>query len=407
MTDQMQTFTADGAWCFFADPRALYYEGKYRRTYIGWLTAAGDVKLGFYDHDNGSTAEVTVRKQLQKDDHANPTLYIDGTGRITIFYSAHGGPELLYRITKNAEDIHSLGEEMSLPHNTIGSKGYTYPAPIYLSEEQELYLFWRGGNFKPNFSTCINLDKNLWSPAQTLIEDQGHRPYIRYASNHKDTIHFAFTDGHPHVEPTNSIYYAYYKGGSFYKADGEEIKTMSELPLATGDAEVVFDGKQHALNSWIWDIALDEQGRPALVYAVFLSKTDHRYYYSRWDGQKWITNEITAAGKWFPQTPPGKEEPEYCYSPGIILDHRDPNNVYLSRQVEGSYHIEHWRTEDMGKSWHSALVDESDSKLLVRPFVSRSTSSSDWPALLLWMKGKYVHYTDYQTSLEMHLLSDR
>lgn len=27
-----QSFTDNGAWCWFSDPRAIYYEGKHKRT---------------------------------------------------------------------------------------------------------------------------------------------------------------------------------------------------------------------------------------------------------------------------------------------------------------------------------------------------------------------------------------
>lgn len=400
------TFALDGAWCFFADPRALYFKGKYERTYAGWITSKGDVKLGYYDHQSGLVEEMIVREKLQRDDHANPSLYIDEGGRITVFYSAHNGSAMYYRTTERAEDIYSLGQEQTVPVNAPGNKGYTYPTPVYLSDEKRFYLFWRGGNFKPNFSVCANLERNMWLPARTLIEDQGHRPYIRYVSNNKDAIHFAFTDGHPHVEPTNSIYYACCRRGELTDATGAAIKPLDALPLKAAEAETVFDGKKASRASWIWDIALDESGFPVIVYAVFESKTDHRYYYSRFDGQKWLTNEMTAAGPWFPQTSAGKEETEPCYSAGIILDHRNPDHVYLSRHAEGGFSLEHWRTEDGGRSWQSDVLAASESEVLARPFMSRGAGSErNWPALLFWMKGKYVQYTNYCTSLEFMLSS--
>lgn len=61
--------------------------------------------------------------------------------------------------------------------------------------------------------------------------DSGQRPYIRYASNGKDTIHFSCTDGHPNIEPYNSIYYARYREGAMYRADNSLIKQFEDLPL--------------------------------------------------------------------------------------------------------------------------------------------------------------------------------
>jgi hypothetical protein len=398
-----ELFTQDGAWCFFADPRAIYFAGKHRRTYVGWLTSEGDVRLGYYDHDSAELRAVTVRAALQKDDHANPTLYIDGDGRITIFYSAHGGSAVYFRICRVPEEICELGNEHVLPVNSEGRMGYTYPTPVWLSKEDRLYLFWRGGNYKPTFSICENLSENRWSDAATLIEDSGHRPYIRYTSNGEDAIHFAFTDGHPNAEPTNSIYYACYRNGAYYRSDGTMIKDASGLPLRSAETDVVYDGKAAKRNSWIWDIALDENGFPVMVYAVFVSETDHRYYYSRWNGEEWVTNEITAGGRWFPQTPEGARETETYYSGGIMINHSNPNVVYLSRPAEGRFRIERWTTSDLGRNWSSKAVAEGSAtnaaKLQVRPFVSRSAPGQ--PSLLFWMEGDYIHYTDYNTALYM------
>ncbi|MDD9267748.1 BNR-4 repeat-containing protein [Paenibacillus sp. GCM10023248] len=393
----IQEFTSDGAWCFFADPRALYYEGRHRRTYAGWLSSAGDVWIGCFDHTLGTNRSFLIRPALQQDDHANPSLYIDDAGHITIFYSAHNGDSMYYRRTQLPEDLSSFGAEQTLPANTSGHYGYTYPTPVYLAAERQLYLFWRGGNFKPNFSVTSDLELNAWSPVRTLIMDKGQRPYIRYASNGRDTIHFACTDGHPNVEPSNSIYYARYAKGAVYRADATLVKQMADLPLEIAELEIVFDGKAAGRNAWIWDIAHDEQGNPVIVYAVFNSLEDHRYYYSRWAGGRWVTNELTAAGRWFPRTPQGAVETEPYYSGGIILDHGDPSVVFLSREVNGVFEIERWQTEDLGATWSSAPVTASSPCHQVRPFLTRG--GRDGHTLLFWMSGEYVHYTKYRTSL--------
>lgn len=397
-----QTFAADGAWCFFADPRALYYEGQYRRTYAGWLTSQGDVGVGFYDHDSGVIDSVVLRESLQKDDHANPSLWFDSSGRLTVFYSAHNGSAMYYRTSSSPENISDFGKEQQMPGNIEGNKGYTYPNPIYLNKEQKLILFWRGGNFKPVFSTCDHLQDNHWSETRVLIEDSGRRPYIKFASDGEDTIHFACTDGHPNEEAHNGIHYACYRDGALYRADGSLIKPVSELPLQISELDTVLDAETSGKHAWIWDIATDHDGHPVIVYAVFVSKSDHRYYCSRWDGEQWETNEIVDAGSWFPQTPSGSNEREPYYSGGLILDHRNPNIIYLSRSINGSFEIERWQTADLGRTWTTTPVTSSSSGLHVRPFVSRGPANG--PAVLFWMHGEYVHYTDYQTSLQMLVL---
>lgn len=405
--ESFASFTEDGAWCFFADPRAIRYAGRHDRTYVGWLTGQGDVMIGTYDHKDGTVDSVMIKPRLQQDDHANPALFFPADGHAIIFYSAHNGKTMYYRQMEAAEDIASFGDERELPENTSGMHGYTYPNPVYDSRERKLYLFWRGGNFKPNFSICPD-GTETWSEPRTLIFGDGARPYIKYERGGDDAIWFAFTDGHPNIEPHNSIYCACIRDGVVYHADGTEIKPVSGLPMLPREADVVFDGADRDAKAWIWDIALDASGHPVLVYAVFRSDTDHRYWYSRWNGEAWESREITAGGSWFPQTEQGAVEREPFYSGGLILDHADPANVYLSRPVNGVFEIEHWRTPDHGATWESTAITAGSSRNNVRPVLARdmrsvpgARSGGQSGPLLLWMHGDYVHFTRYETALKM------
>ncbi|KRE99839.1 hypothetical protein ASG89_27310 [Paenibacillus sp. Soil766] len=398
------SFTEDGAWCFFADPRAVRYVGQQDRTYVGWLTKQGHVMIGTYDHRDGSVNSVMMKPSLQQDDHANPALYIPSDGRAIIYYSAHNGKTMYYRQMETAEDIASFSAEQELPENTSGMHGYTYPNPIYLRQEQQQYLFWRGGNFKPNFSFLPDTE-GIWSEPQTLIMGDGARPYVKYAGNGEDTIWFAFTDGHPNIEPHNSIYCACIQDGNLYHADGSTIKSLANLPMLPREADVVFDGILHDAKAWIWDITVDADGRPVIVYVVFHANTDHRYWYSYWNGDSWENHEMTATGSWFPQTEQGAVEREPFYSGGLILDHANPANVYLSRSVNGIFEIEHWHTADYGKTWVATAVTSGSSRNNVRPVLARSNGQDD--ALLLWMHGDYVHFTNYETALKMKLVKGK
>ena len=67
--------TQNGAWCWFADPRAIYHEGKNKRTYIGYVNKKGDIMVNVIDHESNKVMkEVTLKPKLNKDDHANPSL---------------------------------------------------------------------------------------------------------------------------------------------------------------------------------------------------------------------------------------------------------------------------------------------------------------------------------------------
>jgi hypothetical protein len=91
-----QTSLGDGAWSWFADPRAVHHGG---RTYVGWVAQDGDIKVSVYDHATLARTTALVAPGVQVDDHANPALQILPDGRVRAFYSAHGGTRMFYRTT--------------------------------------------------------------------------------------------------------------------------------------------------------------------------------------------------------------------------------------------------------------------------------------------------------------------
>ncbi len=401
MCDQQSfTLTEDGAWCFFADPRAVYYEGDYKRDYISWINKNGDIKVGYFDHDSGEMASTIIKNELEVDDHANPSLIMLEDERLVVFYSAHSGPKMFYRMALYSEDITNWSKEYELPVNTKGKRGYTYPTPLKLEKEDKYYLFWRGGNFKPSFATSTDLIK--WSEAKTLIKGKGERPYIRYVSNGINEIHFAFTDGHPNREDNNNIYYGLYKDGSFYNADKNKINELEALPLKPEETDLVYNAAKNNAKAWVWDIAIDNQGYPVIVYATFPKDNCHIYHYACWNGSEWTNQKITESGSWFPETPENVVETEPYYSGGLVLDHKDPGIVYLSRSINDVFEIEKWSTRDKGKSWESKQITVNSDENNVRPYIIRNQARDI--RSLLWMKGKYIHYTDYKTELKMELI---
>jgi len=88
------SFAVDGAWCWFSDPRAVYYQGKYKRTYAGWIDHYGDVHIGYFDHGTGRIDSRVIYDGLQADDHDNPTIMFDEKGYTQI--QGHGKHLYLY-----------------------------------------------------------------------------------------------------------------------------------------------------------------------------------------------------------------------------------------------------------------------------------------------------------------------
>jgi len=389
--EKVGELTPDGAWCWFADPRAVYHEGRKKCTYVGWVNRAGDVRVAAIDAA-GQTVAATLHEKFQRDDHANPAILVRPDGRLMVFYSAHGGRDMCCRVSEWPEDVSAWGPERTIGVNTEGRSGYTYPSPFILSREPgRIYLFWRGADWKPNFATSE--DGETWSPARTLIAGRasgGNRPYTKYCSNGVDTIHCIFTDGHPRNEPANSVYYAALRGGALWRADGTKIKDVTAGPLVFDEADKVYDGAAGGARAWIWDLALDASGRPVVAFSTIPDPADHRYHYARWDGKAWVGREITPAGKYID----GPQEPQY--SGGMSLDPNAPATVYLSREIAGVHEIQKWTTSDGGATWTSRPVTEGSAKGNFRPYVPRGPRGN---VETFWMHGDYPSYTTYETAM--------
>lgn len=315
-----------------------------------------------------------MHENLETDDHNNPGLFIDKQGKLMVFYSKHSSSEPIYLLKgKNAEDISEWETTDKLYLNdTIAYPGlsntYTYTNIYQLSgEKDKLYLFWRGTDYKPNFSVSRDSGKS-WSPGKILILPdriyKNRRPYLKAATNNKDVIHFAFTDGHPHVEPTNSIYYAKYRNSALYKANGAKITDWGALPLQPKLADIVYDATKSNEKAWIWDVAENKEGDPVIVYSRFPNDSSHIYYYCVWNSDQWNSHKLINSGRWFPETPKGETEREPNYSGGIVLDHKDPSIVYLSRFKNKKFEIEKWTTPNKGKDWVIEEVTKYSESLL-------------------------------------------
>lgn len=407
---EYRQITADGAWCWFSDPRAVYFEGDHKRTYAGWVNTRGDVMIGYYDHETGETAEHIVYPEFEIDDHDNPALYIKPDGTMMLFYSLHSGKRpILMSVSDAPEDITSWQEprEVGIMNEEAVEelgKHYTYANVIYLSEEDALYLFWRGSDGKPTYSVSTD-GGGTWSPGEIFVMPERiytfRRPYVKVCSNGTDRIGIAFTDGHPRKELTNSIYYMYLQEGVWHQADGTPIKPLGAGPVRPDETGKAYDATLETGKGWIWDIAFDEEDNPAMAYVRFPDDSNHIYCYARWDGEAWRNHDVVNSGSWFPETPEGEIEREPNYSGGLVLDHEDPNTLYLSASRVGVFEIEEWHTGDGGATWQAGAITSGSANDNIRPFAVRGAGAGN-PVQLLWLTNRhYIHYTDYDSSIRL------
>lgn len=401
-SDQYQSMTFNGVWSWFSDPRAVYYKGKHKRTYAGWIDNYGDVHIGYYDHETGKIASKVIHDNLEIDDHNNPTILFDDEGHLLVFYNTHlqkQGP-LYFKRSINAEDISEWSSVKELFLNdtekfrNTSVMHHTYTNPVRLSAEGgKLYVFWRGTNLKPSYAVSSD-NGNTWSKGKLLfVPDETttiKSPYTKVYSDGNSKIHFTFTDGHPTKEKKNGLYYMYYENGAFYKANGSKIKDIEQLPIVQSELDVIYESD--TVKSWNWDIAQDADGNPIVTYVKFPEENKHVYTYATFTNNEWKSNNVIEVDGHFPETRLGTQEPEPHYSGGIVIDHENPNTIYVSVKRNGVFEIEQWTTQNGGKSWDIIPITEKSTKNNVRPFAVRGATKGN-PLQVMWIQNtKYIYY---------------
>lgn len=396
--------TPEGAWCWFADPRALHHcsaDGSIDHTYIGYIDVHGNIKAMQYDFKTGQQEEVLIRSCFQPDDHDNPTFLVLPDERVMVFYSRHTDEACFYyRISRLPGDLTTLGEEKRIKtnHNT------TYPSPFILSDDPgHIYLCWRGIRWHPTIARLSLPDANdnvtVEDGPYQMVQSTGARPYAKYASNGKDKIYLAYTTGHPDNELPNHLYFNCIDIAKLQLEDiqGHKLASIAKAPLKVDKTEkyaarfprTVVDSPQE--RDWLWQVAIDYQGRPLIAMVrISADKGSHDYYLARWEGRTWRKSFLAHAEGHFHQTP----NLEKCYSAGMAIDPANTNEVYCSLPVKGRYgkryEIVKFIMDAGGQVAATDTLTRDSRKNNVRPYIIPGSENS--PLRLTWMHGDYYDW---------------
>lgn len=403
----------EGAWCWFADPRALHYEnqsGTINATYIGYIDVHGNVKATQYNWLTGKKTDVLVRSYFQPDDHDNPTFIVLPDERVMIFYTRHTDEaKIWYRISKSAGDITALGDEKYL----TTSANTTYPSPFILSDDpNHIYLCWRGINWHPTIARLTMPDSNDdcsfdFGPKQ-IVQSTGARPYAKYQSNGKDKIYLSYTTGHPDNEQPNWLYFNVIdinngNGPILRDINGTQLSVINSGVFNVSKTDTyassypltVVDNTTNIRN-WVWQITLDANEHPVIAYThIDNAKTSHVYWYSRWTGTEWRNTWVQYGGHAFHQN---WSSTELCYSGGMAVDPENINDLYLSIPTtngaydkdNGVYEIWKYTIDDDGNVSGSQQLTSGSAKNNVRPFIIPGSGNANMR--LVWMNGDYYYW---------------
>lgn len=390
----------DTGWCWFQDERVIIDGGL---LLLAGVSSEGDVTVTAHDVETGENTIRVLRDTLQANDHAVPALFVRPDGRYLAVYSRHNEDYTFWRITDEPGDVTRWRPERRFDH---GARA-TYSNLYRLAAEGaygRIYNFTRTRDWDPNF--LVSDDQgDSWTYGGRLIDGGGseQRPYVRYAGNGVDEIHFITTEQHPR-NFANSIYHGYISGGRSYRSDGTLVDEdiFDEEAPAPNAFTRVFRGDGNNV-AWTSDIEIDRVGNPYIAYSVTKDRIeperggmDHRYRYARWDGAAWHDYEIAYAGTRL-------YEGEDAYTGLIALHPSTPDVVHISANVDPEsgeplladgaqrYEIFRGHTDDDGATWNWTAITEDSLEDNLRPIVA--ASGDTWA--VVWLRGEYRSYTDY------------
>jgi len=397
-------FNDNGGWNWIEDERAIIHDGKLLVGSVAGFDIdekrIGDVELAVFDLESEQVKIIELHDRLEYDDHNSPALIELPDGTLVAIYSSHMGIHplsntIFWRVS--VDGVNWSNERAFIPSN---NSKVAYSSLHFLEKEGyqngTLYNFFRGYNDSYNPSIMISNDSaQSWEVVGLLIEKLGHRPYVKYASNGIDTIHFVYTEGHPN-EFDNSLYHAFLKNGTIFKSNGSLIKQLNDGPISVSDGSLIFEGDSNAV-AWCADIEIDIDGTPVIAYSVQINQSRHdlRYRYAFWNGQVWQDNQIAYAGS---SLYSGEDD----YSGNLAIDPNDPSVIYISTNVNpvtgkdlpnSTYEIFQGKTDDYGENWDWIPLTENSTMDNIRPFVPNWDRKN---TAVLWLQGNYDKYTDYE-----------
>ena len=407
-------FLENGGWCWFQDPRAIVHDGK---LFIAGVqgNGSGAAKVGIYDlQTEQSLGTAIMQDNFDRDDHNAPALHLRPDGSVLAVYARHNREPYFYARNSDPQDPLSWNQKRKFEM----SERVTYANLFAMKREGKLYNFFRGIDFNPTFVTSTD-GGETWNNETHFIASEAngrHRPYTRYAGNGVDTVYISFTDGHPR-RIGNNLYYAEFRDGKFWNADGSLIKDLkADGPLRPSEAEVIYQGSgavrrassgkddtSVANSAWTSSMAVDAEVHPHIAYSVHLSNNDHRFRVATWDGQKWHDREVAFAGTQLYAN-------ESSYTGLITLDPVDPAYVVIATDVNpakgdrpGDHEIyrahiglgdarEKPHSSRPGIHWKAITRNTRGSVQNIRPVIVRHGDRR----IVLWNRGYYNSYTDYQ-----------
>ena len=338
------------AYSWFSEPRAIVWKDK---LVVGGVRAVenahtglsdpnwGNIEVAVCDLNSGKVAKTILDKHFEQDDHDDPAFLPMPDDRLLAVYSKHAVERKAYAHFCEPNDPLKWGEPTIIETPGKESRPFsgdnlTY-SNLFRFPNGRIYDFYRGFGYDPNYMYSDDEGKTWKYGGRLLAGKNGYGPYVKYAYDGDQTVHFIATEDHPR-NYDNSLYHAFLRDGKLFDSWGKQIGTLSQTTeegIEAWDMTKIFPGDPDNV-AWMTDIKLDRDKQPYVAFSVQKDGRDkpkgeagfdHRYYYGRFDGKKWNVHEIAYAG-----TRLYRGEDDYT---GLVALHpEDPNTLFIATNAD-------------------------------------------------------------------------
>lgn len=245
----------------------------------------------YYDHRTGKVPRPVVvhDKQGVNDPHDNPSLQLDGEGRLWVFVSGRGRgrPGHVYR--------------SDLPHDIasfrpVAENEFTYPQPWWVAGRGFLFLFTKYTQGRELYWRTSDAAGANWTEDRKLAGLGGHYQ----VSNERGGRVITAFNMHPggNVDRRTNLYFVQTDdmGRTWRTACGQAVET----PITdAASPALVCDYRARGRLVYVKDIGFDARGNPAILYLTSAThepgpRSDPRIWtLAHWTGDAWAFREIT------------------------------------------------------------------------------------------------------------------
>ncbi len=246
-----------------------------------------------YDHRTRQVPRPVVvhDKQGVDDPHDNPSIQIDGEGRLWVFVSGRGRrrPGQVYR-SRLPYDISTFEH--------VAANEFTYPQPWWIREEGFVLLFTKYTGGRELYWRASDPEGGQWTEDRKLAGMGGHYQ----VSNERDGRVITAFNMHPggNVDRRTNLYFVQTddRGRTWRTAGGEPVRTPIVDPASPA---LVHEYRADGRLVYVKDIGFDAVGRPVILY---LTSAHHQpgpggdprtWTTAHWIGTEWVFRKVTTS----------------------------------------------------------------------------------------------------------------